>query len=160
MKKATANRVVLTGISGLIVCGGLLTLAGFNLVPDAANAQKSPETNSRDIRREQSNRDLTGEWHQTKGRPGVVTEAQVSMAGIQIYVEERDGSSSIYWMGSFDSRPSSNTIVSVADPDAKAAMSRSIFGSGGSSKVFTYKDGALSFEFTMLGTTNTIELKK
>jgi len=107
---------------------------------------------------------LVGTWYQTNTLDsGVVMVAEVHSGGaIQVSMKTRD-SSSIYWMCSFESykNPRSNfKITSQADPDAQKILAGSIFGSQDTSKRFAYKNGELSFDFTMTGTTSTIRLRK
>lgn len=104
---------------------------------------------------------LIGNWYQTNSENGIFATASVYPSdSIQINLKTRDGSS-IYWMGSFqvsDKKPTDSfTVVSKADPDA---LAMSIFGSQDSEKTFSYKDGDLSYKFTMLGTTSTVHLSK
>ena len=71
-----------------------------------------------------------------------------------------NGSTSLYWKGSWPTATTASDgaqLVSNADTEALAA---SIMGSQSSKKTFTYADHELTFEFTMLGTTKTVHLKK
>lgn len=108
---------------------------------------------------------FVGDWYQTNSSDdGVYMTASVSANdSIQITMKTRD-SSAVYWMGSFqvsDKKTSDSfKLESKADPDAQKWMDDSIFGSQDDSKVFTYKNGDLSYEFTMVGVTKTIHLAK
>lgn len=103
---------------------------------------------------------MTGKWHQDEPTStGITMEATIDVTTIQIDMITRD-SSSIYWLGTFDSDQDLSTsfeVVSVGDQDA---MSRSIFGSQSSRKTFAYNDGELSYSFSIMGTTSTIRLTK
>jgi hypothetical protein len=105
---------------------------------------------------------LVGNWYQTEnGIDGIIMSASVNRNNtIQINMETRDSGGGIYWMGSFDSGNSpktSFTTVSLADPDA---MKWEIFSSQDQTKSFTYKNGDLSYKFSMMGTTTTVHLRK
>lgn len=103
---------------------------------------------------------LIGQWYQTENDiDGVEMQASVSSSSIQIDMQFRD-SSEMYWMGSFSGTNSPKrryTIKSQGDSDA---MSLSLFGSQDKNKVFKYKNGVISFEFSMLGETTTVKMAK
>lgn len=107
---------------------------------------------------------MVGTWYQTnKMKSGITMQASVSLGGtIQIDMKAGD-SSNIYWMGSFeydeDPQTDFNTL-SQADSDAQKVMAGSLFGSQDSKKSFTYKNGELSYEFTMMGVDKTIHLEQ
>jgi hypothetical protein len=106
---------------------------------------------------------LVGKWVQTNGTGDILAEATISDVGsVQIDLKTRD-SSSIYWMGSFDTTKDASkpfTVVSLADPDAQKAMAKSLFGSQDKTKELAYENGELSYEFTMMGTTSTVRLTR
>jgi hypothetical protein len=108
---------------------------------------------------------LVGTWHQTKGMPGVTMTAEVSGDGIQINMHfDRDNIGGIFWMGSFDTSDKTDqsfTVTSMPDPDAKKALKNSLFGdSVEKTKKFTYKDGEITYEFSMMGVESTVHLSK
>jgi hypothetical protein len=100
-----------------------------------------------------------GTWHQIDGDPSAVMTAEISFGAIQINLKTRD-SSNVYWLGTFDTDMTdvkAFTMISNGDQDAMANM---IFASQDSTKKFTYRDGVLSFDFSILGTTTTVHLTK
>jgi len=102
---------------------------------------------------------LVGEWHQINSNPGGWLTASISGGSIQVNLRSRD-SSSIYWMGSFDTsrKPGGKfKIVSLGDQDA---MKWDIAASPDSKTTFTYDNGELSFVFKMLGSSTTIHMVK
>lgn len=108
---------------------------------------------------------FVGDWYQTNSSDnGVYMTASVSANdSIQITMKTRD-SSAVYWMGSFQvsNKKTSDSfkLESKADPDAQKWMASSIFGSQDKSKMFEYKNGDISYKFTMLGVTKTVHLSK
>lgn len=108
---------------------------------------------------------LVGDWEQINVEgTGVQMRASVnSNDSIQIRMLTRD-SSEVYWMGSFqvsDKNPDEAfAIESNADPDAQKWMRESLFGSQDSTKIFAYKNGEISYDFTMMGVTSTVRLVK
>jgi len=138
----------------------LATLASISLIAGCGSEVvegKSPRTVSLTS--------LVGDWEQTNSETtGVRMAASVNADDtIQIRMLSRD-SSGIYWMGSFrasDKNPDAAfTIKSKADPDAQKLMRESMFGSQDTSKIFAYKNGEISYEFTMAGVTSTVQLSK
>lgn len=71
---------------------------------------------------------------------------------------ELDGLSGLYWAGDFDfgSDISSNEVVTSEVDESQ--MGRGLLTSGSSTKEFTYEDGSIFFEFSIMGVTETIEL--
>lgn len=100
-----------------------------------------------------SDSSLTGTWKSDS--PQMV--AHISNNQIQIDMVA-DGSSALYWKGTLPSSVSSgSTVISVGDT---AAMEDSLLGSQYASKKFVYKDGKLTFPFSILGMTSTVKLEK
>lgn len=113
-----------------------------------------------------SNRIITGEYHQVEGPRGMTFTAVITHGKIQIdqKMEGGEGDSDyhgVYWSGTFDTDNTSGsfTVVSTAN---KKKQDASLLGSLDSKKKFTYKDGDLSFPFSMglLGIDTTIHLSK
>ena len=105
---------------------------------------------------------LIGEWEQTNTDifNGMEMEAEITAGSIQINAESRDGDSSIYWLGTFAGDKSTAApfkTVSLGDSDA---MERSLLGSQDKTKLFKYKGGKITFEFTIMGNTKTVVLEK
>jgi hypothetical protein len=102
---------------------------------------------------------LKGEWHQVNSNPSGWMTASISGDSIQVNLRGRD-SSSIFWLGTFDTQKRSANkykIVSLGDQDA---MKYKIAASNESQKTFTYDHGILSFEFSALGSSTTIHMTK
>ncbi|AVD99471.1 lipoprotein [Streptomyces phage Bing] len=138
MRKTLAVLATIASISVLSACGG----------SHDNSAEKNIPTS------------LVGEWYQVNANDGdMLAKASINPGSIQINLDSRD-TSRIYWLGTFDGEkdPSTDfTVVSKGDSDA---MEMSLFGSRDKNKSFTYKDGELSYKFTMQGMTSTIRLEK
>lgn len=112
-----------------------------------------------------SNRVVTGEYHQTKGMPGTTMSATVTDGKIKVVLlldsgEEGDSDASgTYWVGSFDTSNTSDSFTVISKADTKT-LDASLLGSRDDTKTFTYKNGDLSFDFTMMGTTTTVHMTK
>ncbi|QAY17165.1 hypothetical protein SEA_MADAMATO_47 [Streptomyces phage Madamato] len=140
----------------------LLALASISLLTGCGSDDKAETTV--DAKPPQVST-LVGDWEQSNTEEtGVRMSASVnSDDSIQIRMLSRD-SSGIYWMGSFqisDKSPDDAfKIESKADPDAQKWMRESIFGSQDTTKIFAYKNGEISYDFTMMGVTSTVRLVK
>lgn len=102
---------------------------------------------------------LIGEWRQINPNSGGWMTASISGESVQVNLRGR-GSSSVYWMGTFDTHPRKSNkfkVVSIGDPDAAKSM---IAADESKTKTFTYDHGVLSFKFSALGTSATIHMTK
>lgn len=85
-------------------------------------------------------------------------EAEVAEKTIDIYiVDPTSKTKSLYWRGTFEGKPSDNSVKSEAD---RPALDSSLLGSQDSSKIFTTENDEIEFDFTMMGTTKTVTLKR
>jgi len=131
--------VILSLIALLTACGS----------EHAATANQQPKS-------------LIGDWRQVGHNPDGWFTASITGGSIQVNLEGRD-SSSIYWMGSFDSsHPTVGKfkIVSIPDADARYTMKTSLMASEETTKPFTYDNGVISFKYSILGTSAVIQLKQ
>jgi len=102
---------------------------------------------------------MVGEWHQVNASPDGWMTASISGESIQVNLQSRD-SSSIFWLGSFDTGRKSYgkfKVVSFGDQDA---MKLDIAASTDKQKTFVYDNGVLSFDFSALGTSTTVRMIK
>jgi hypothetical protein len=101
---------------------------------------------------------LTGVWIQQQGDDSSSNmTAEILDGHIQIMMHS-EVVNGLYWDGSFntrwtDSGSSSFQIISTA-------ATNSLFLSQDNTKVFTYKNGVLSYDFRMLGITKTVHLSR
>jgi hypothetical protein len=141
MKKLVALMFIIA------IAGSILILGGKSGTTQAATTPTAPA-------------DLIGHWKQTQnGIESVTMSADISDGSILIRMTFAD-MSNVYWAGSF--APSSTAArefdtISNADPDK---MLGSLYASKDSTKAFNYKNGVLSYSFTMLGKTTTVHLAK
>jgi hypothetical protein len=113
-----------------------------------------------------SNRIVTGEYHQvSNGIKGTYMSAVVTNDRIVVTLkldsgEEGDSDATgTFWDGTFDTSSTLDSFTVVSDPDLEH-LNTSILGSSEDSKEFTYKNGDLSFQFSMLGLNTTVHLSK
>lgn len=136
MRKVLAVLAIPVTISVLSGCGG------------GAHASSLPD-------------DFTGKWYQTNAKStGVNMTAEITAGHIQINNVPRSGTSAIYWLGTFDTDKSTSKAFKTKSLGDQDAMAMSIFASQDETKQFTYKDGVISFKYSILGTTSTVKLAK
>lgn len=103
--------------------------------------------------------DLTGHW--TTADDASSPEMFASIADGAIVIQWHDdisGDTALYWKGTFVTEAEDeDNIVSVGDVEA---MSHALLASGEESKTFTYEEGEITFDLTMMGITQLIVLQK
>ena len=133
---------ILGGIAaaGCIALAFLIVFAGFKANGADATPSKSSVV------------DLTGSWHQdpTDATPVNMT-AQVLPNHIQIMLAS-DATNGLYWDGTFDTSPYNSNSFKLTSTSDETALSQDQF------KTFTYKNGVISYEFSMLGKNYTVHL--
>jgi len=98
---------------------------------------------------------LSGDW--SYDSEGFSFSGEVVGDEITLNLIAQD-STGLYWTGTFASEATDGEVItSDADTDALAV---SLFGSSDPTKDFTFKDGKLTFEFTIMGTTSTVALSQ
>lgn len=116
-----------------------------------SNAEASP---SRPVQ-------LIGTWNQTSGMPGTTMTAVVSPEKIEIFVVMvGQNTSGLYWSGTLDTIVRMGPEFTLNSTGDTKLMATKLFASQDGSKTFTYKDGELSFQFSMLGVTSTVHLTR
>lgn len=96
---------------------------------------------------------LSGTWKSDS--PSMT--AHISNNQIEIDIVS-DGSSALYWKGTMPQTASDGSqFVSAGDTKA---MDSALLASTLHTKKFTYKDGKLIFQWSILGTTRTVELEQ
>lgn len=154
MRKRTIGLLVIS----VLLVGALFVLAVRNVENNKDHIDRGTTGNK--VVNAPTN--LLGEWHQTKsGIPDIVMDASINPNSIQINMTPQGSTnSSIYWLGTFDTSKNSADSFDTTSLGDQDAMQGSIFASLDDRKLFTYKNGDLSFKFTMMGTTTTVHLAK
>ena len=102
---------------------------------------------------------MVGQWTQINTNSAGWMTASISGDSIQVNLVGRD-SSSIFWMGTFNGThkyAGSFKVTSIGDQDA---MKWAIMASSEKTKTFSYKNGVLSYQFSMGGSSTIVHLKK
>jgi hypothetical protein len=133
----------------------LSVLACLTASYDLLSSRESARGASQTVAQASLPENLNGKWHQTKGMKGVTMDAVITGDSIQVNMT-LDDSTGPFWMGSFD-QSRQPAIISIGDVDA---MANKIFASNETTKTFTYKNGDLSFDFSMMGVHTTVHMSK
>lgn len=139
--------------AAVVVVAMLLTSCGsatpsYSPSPDATvTAEEAPaQTNDADV--------LAGVWISEGDVP---FEATVKDGTIVVQIVDGE-SKSLFWKGTFpNSAQKGDILLSEADVEA---LSSSIMGSSELVKPFTYEGDEILFEFSMMGTSTVIHVKK
>lgn len=109
---------------------------------------------------------LTGTWHQTPNDMTPVNMvADISNNHISITMSLGGDSgenpvTGLYWDGTFDADHNTSSPFSVVSVANKAALENKLLASLHDTKTFTYDDGQLIYDFTMMGVTTTVHLSR
>lgn len=98
-------------------------------------------------------------WNGTWVTDPQFMEAKIVGNLITVNIVTED-SKSLFWKGTWDPAAKATdgtTIISKADVEA---LSGSIMGSSEKTKPFTFNNDELTFEFSMMGTTKTVRIRK
>lgn len=98
-----------------------------------------------------------GVW--TYEENGMKFVATVKANTLEIHWHPDSTTSGLYWKGDFPATELNDGDVISSKADT-AALERSMYGAMAETKSFTYKNGALNFEFIIMGTTNQIAMTK
>lgn len=102
---------------------------------------------------------LTGHWHQTdSGIPEAQMSAEITDNHIVITLE-MGHTKGTYWSGTFDASSPDPAFTFVSTGDLEI-MKSSLFGSGESSKKFTYENGDITYEFSIMDISTVVHLSK
>lgn len=126
-------------IAALVFLAIGFVLTGCSSSPDSKAS--SPEPTS-----------LSGSYsmqHKDFGMDAVVTDTTITIT------MDSGGFTGLYWAGTFASAENKSIVVSQAN---REALSKSALASGAETKTFTVGHNTISFQFTMLGVTKTVEL--
>lgn len=105
--------------------------------------------------------DLTGTWvEQYPKSTDMVQEAIISGDVITINWKQSDGTSALYWSGTYQAPTSAATTYEWTSKADTEKLSSAILASQDATKKFSYNDGKLTYEVTAMGVTATAELEK
>jgi hypothetical protein len=102
---------------------------------------------------------FTGAWTAQINESTFV--ATITGDGIEIQWNQGDDISALYWKGTFPAplNVHKGDLFNVTSAGDTAAMADSMLASQNATKMFTYDNGTLSFELTVMGVKQTVHLK-
>lgn len=103
--------------------------------------------------------DLTGVWTQVDASDSY-QQATIQGDTIEINWISSDGTSALYWAGSFTAPEDSAEPYSWISNNDTSKTSGALLASGDATKEFTYENGTISYEVSMMGVTTTLQLEK
>lgn len=96
---------------------------------------------------------LEGTWVHKTDRGGVF-EATVTQQSIKIVMKAPNGTTMVYWNGTFDAQQSVDAVVDSNDIGDQAVLSQS------QTKNFKIGEKTISFDYTAMGVTKTVSLRR
>lgn len=142
---ATAVLVSLL-IACLATCGGAQPSSAPNVAPGAAvGAEAAPKAVE-----EITTVDLSGKW--TADLNGTTFNVDIDNTSVTIKMT-KNGTSLLYWYGTFSNRASIGEVVTSNKIDINKAVM-----SGAASKAFMVQKGHLAFDVSAMGQTKTVEV--
>ncbi len=103
--------------------------------------------------------DLTGVWTQVDASDSY-QQATIQGDTIEINWISSDGTSALYWAGSFTAPEDSTEPYSWISNNDTSKTSGALLASGDATKEFTYENSTISYEVSMMGVTTTLQLEK
>lgn len=108
--------------------------------------------------------DLTGDWEQSNKNSEtdyLIATIEGDVITISWYWIDDEGEvgTSIYWVGTFEAPETGGSYSWESEIDRDATDDEPMAATS-SSKTFTYEDGVLSFDVTLLGVTTSVEMEK
>lgn len=150
-KKAFAVLVL-----AIVVAAGLFISMNYK-----TSTTSAPKVASVSVAKDESGPvSLNGTWTQSSsGIPDIKMTASVSDDKITITMNTGSDSGT-YWVGSFDTLLTKSQSFTVTSAGDVSAMESDLLASQDSLKIFTYKNGDLSFPFSIMGVNTTVHLQR
>lgn len=107
--------------------------------------------------------DLTGHWKQVNSATAEESwmEAQIADGVVEVHLVYDGGDTkSLFWAGTYLAPTEPGESYSWESQNDHTKTDGSILGSSSETKTFTYADGQLSWEFSMMGTTSVIRAER
>lgn len=151
---ATSLVLAIVGLSFMLSYGDENPHGTF-VMPDRSSStpQPAPGVSAKSV----SYNYLDGVWKSSNDK--IAMEAVVQ-SKIIVINWVGDGSSALYWAGTFDVMKGHNSefdILSVGDTDR---MKNALLASRNQDKTFRYKDGAFTFKLSIAGTETTVKMTR
>lgn len=157
-KKAAVVLAVFLLAFILTACSG----AEDDSVDDSGDA--STTVSDVDVEADAEIPDLTGDWEQSNKNSEtdyLIATIEGDVITISWYWIDDEGEvgTSIYWVGTFEAPETGGSYSWESEIDRDATDNEPMAATS-SSKTFTYEDGVLSFDVTLLGVTTSVEMER
>ena len=105
---------------------------------------------------------LTGEWKQVNSNSEDTYHiAVIQDDAIEInWVMEEDDTKALYWAGTLVAPETADEPYTWDSENDKEKTDMALLASGDDTKTFTYENGQLSYDASMMGVTQTVKLEK
>lgn len=103
---------------------------------------------------------MAGHWHQTSNDiPNTKMSADITGDNIRIYLT-LGGATGVFWDGTFKSPKSMKKPFEVMSQGNQDVLDASLYGSSEKVKLFSYKNGVLTYQFSIMDTSTMINMAK
>ena len=103
---------------------------------------------------------LQGEYHQTQsGLPKAIMSAVITENKIEITLTMQD-TTGLFWSGTFDTDAVTSKPFKTTSFGDQKLLDASMYGSSEKTKEFSYDNGDLSYQFSIMGVFTTVHLSK
>lgn len=149
-------RPVMFSIALAILLTVLAISAVYLLTPNSSNTNQQVSVQKSEAVKVKMPIDLTGEWQSVESKTGSKFLGHVKDNTVFIQIYANDGYTGL-WYGTIDIlQPGENVVVSkfIEDNQNHFALSTA------KTKNFLYQNGSLIFDYTVMGTRTTVEMKR
>lgn len=157
MKKLIALCLAGTLALSLAACGG--TDTSESTAPAASSEAASSAAEATPAPTPEPAPDLTGVWTQVDAGDSY-QQATIQGDTIEINWIGTDGTSALYWAGSFSAPSTADEPYTWTSTNDTSKTSGALMASSDETKDFTYEDGKISYSVSMMGVTTTLQLEK
>ena len=146
----------------LLICGFALTAALAGCASEAPQPQAGGEGQPALQPEQKQPLDLTGSWEQSnKNSEDSYHVATIEDGVITVdWIADGGKTSSIYWVGTYEAPTEATESYTWDSANDHEQTDGALLASSDDTKTFTYENGVLSYQFSALGTTTTIEMQK
>lgn len=129
------------------------TMLTLSACGDDTSAQGTPEEPA-------TPPDLTGEWIQVNSESddtyhvATITENTITINWVM------PDTKALYWAGTFEAPTSADEPYTWDSQNDTSQTDTALLASGDETKTFTYEDGEITYEASMMGITSTIRMEK
>ena len=151
----------------VVACAVIITLAGCAspnapAVSAAPTAPAAPAATTEAPDSESEPLSLSGKWKQSNSSAKDSWQAiTIGKDAIEIYwVSDGGDTRSVYWIGSYLPPKTTEDAYQWISKRDKKKTDNAMLASTDPTKKFTYKDGVLSYQVSLMGTTKTVKAER